>query len=110
LRRHSANSGDARAWRDAGVLVEIKVDPGAKALATRSGETVTEGLYGLRERLHDCVEMGARFAKWRRVIAIDRMRLPTTACTSANAHAPFGIRPWTSGPARKNAAFQRSGR
>lgn len=73
--------------RDAGVLVGIKVDTGARALATHPDETVTEGLDGLRERLQGYVEMGARFAKWRGVLAIDDLRLPTTACTSANAHA-----------------------
>lgn len=73
--------------RDAGVLVGIKVDTGAKALAAHPGETVTEGLDGLRERLLSYFEMGARFAKWRGVIAMDDRRLPTSACTCANAHA-----------------------
>ncbi len=73
--------------RDAGVLVGIKVDTGAKALAAHPGETVTEGLDGLRGRLLSYFEMGARFAKWRGVIAMDDMHLPTSACTCANAHA-----------------------
>ena len=73
--------------RDAGLLVGIKVDTGAKALAAHPGETVTEGLDGLRERLRSYVEMGARFAKWRGVITMDDRRLPTAACTDANAHA-----------------------
>jgi fructose-bisphosphate aldolase class I len=73
--------------RDAGLLVGIKVDTGAKALASYPGEKVTEGLDGLRERLHAYFEMGARFAKWRGVIAVDGERLPTATCTSANAHA-----------------------
>ena len=73
--------------RDAGVLVGIKVDTGAKALAAHLGETVTEGLDGLRERLLSYFETGARFAKWRGVVAMDDMHLPTSACTSANAHA-----------------------
>jgi len=73
--------------QDAGLLVGIKVDTGAKALAAHPGETVTEGLDGLRERLRSYFEMGARFAKWRGVIAVDDMRLPTPACTAVNAHA-----------------------
>jgi len=73
--------------RDAGLLVGIKVDTGAKALAAHPGEQVTEGLDGLRERLQAYAEMGACFAKWRGVIAVDGERLPTAACTAANAHA-----------------------
>jgi fructose-bisphosphate aldolase class I len=73
--------------RDAGLLIGIKVDTGAKALAARPGESVTEGLDGLRERLLDYVELGARFAKWRGVIAVDDAYLPTAACIQANAHA-----------------------
>ena len=74
--------------RNAGLSVGIKVDTGAKALADHPGEKVTEGLDGLRERLQAYFTMGARFAKWRGVIAIDDTpRLPTTACIAANAHA-----------------------
>jgi len=76
-----------RLAQDAGLLVGIKVDTGAKALAAHPGETVTEGLDGLRERLLSYFGMGARFAKWRGVIALDDLRRPTSACTSANAHA-----------------------
>jgi fructose-bisphosphate aldolase class I len=72
---------------DAGLLVGIKVDTGAKALAAHAGETVTEGLDGLRERLHGYADMGARFAKWRGVFAVDATRLPTRACIAANAQA-----------------------
>jgi len=72
---------------DAGVLVGIKVDTGAEDLAAHPGEKVTEGLDGLRERLQSYLEMGARFAKWRGVIAVDDARLPSTACIEANAHA-----------------------
>jgi fructose-bisphosphate aldolase class I len=64
----------------------IKVDAGAKPLAGRPGETITEGLDGLRDRLKDYREMGARFAKWRAVIHIAD-GLPSAACISANAHA-----------------------
>jgi fructose-bisphosphate aldolase class I len=73
--------------RDAGLMVGIKVDTGAKDLAGQPGEKVTEGLDGLRDRLQAYVRMGARFAKWRGVIAVDGTRLPTTACILANAHA-----------------------
>jgi fructose-bisphosphate aldolase class I len=72
---------------DAGLLVGIKVDTGARDLAAHPGEKVTEGLDGLRERLQSYAEMGARFAKWRAVIAVDDTRLPTRAATAANAHA-----------------------
>jgi fructose-bisphosphate aldolase class I len=64
----------------------IKVDTGAKALAGFAGETVTEGLDGLRERLAEYVGFGAKFAKWRAVINIGR-DLPTDFCLAANAHA-----------------------
>jgi len=69
-----------------GILVGIKVDAGAKALAGHAGEKVTEGLDGLRERLAEYVALGARFAKWRAVIAIDD-GLPSDAGIAANAHA-----------------------
>jgi fructose-bisphosphate aldolase class I len=69
-----------------GVIPGIKVDTGAKPLALRPGETVTEGLDGLRERCEEYVRLGARFAKWRAVIAIGE-GLPTGACIRANAHA-----------------------
>ncbi|BEP49181.1 hypothetical protein GmRootV116_28770 [Variovorax sp. V116] len=52
----------------AGIIPGIKVDTGAKPLAGHPGETVTEGLDGLRERLAEYAGMGARFAKWRGVI------------------------------------------
>jgi fructose-bisphosphate aldolase class I len=71
---------------DAGIVVGIKVDTGAKALARHPGETVTEGLDGLRARLAAYHAIGARFAKWRAVIAIGP-GLPSTACLSVNAHA-----------------------
>ena len=72
--------------RDAGVIPGIKVDTGAKALALFPGETVTEGLDGLRERLAEYGEMGARFAKWRATILIGD-GLPTQGAIDANAHA-----------------------
>ena len=76
----------ARALADLGIIPGIKVDTGAKAMAAYPGEKVTEGLDGLRERLAEYVEMGARFAKWRAVISIGD-GLPTPGCIEANAHA-----------------------
>ena len=70
----------------AGVIPGIKVDLGARDLALHPGEKVTEGLDGLRARLRDYAEMGARFAKWRAVIGMGN-GLPGTACIGANAHA-----------------------
>jgi fructose-bisphosphate aldolase, class I len=71
-----------------GVIPGIKVDKGAKALAGAEGETVTEGLDGLRERLAEYYELGARFTKWRAVISIDEgADLPSDYCLWTNAHA-----------------------
>src|SRR5215213_11649164 len=64
----------------------IKVDTGARPLAGCPGETVTEGLDGLRDRLAEYRDLGARFAKWRAVIRIGD-GMPSAACVSANAHA-----------------------
>ncbi len=69
-----------------GIVPGIKVDTGAKPLAFAPGETVTEGLDGLRDRLAEYRGMGARFAKWRAVIHIAD-DLPSQACVGANAHA-----------------------
>ena len=71
---------------DKGVIPGIKVDKGAKPLAGAEGETVTEGLDGLRERLIEYRKAGARFAKWRAVITIGD-GIPTDYCIQANAHA-----------------------
>jgi len=71
---------------EAGIIPGIKVDTGAKELAGHPGEKVTEGLDGLRDRLAEYVRMGARFAKWRAVIAIDD-GIPSWGCIHANAHA-----------------------
>lgn len=71
-----------------GILPGIKVDKGAKPLAGHAGEKVTEGLDGLRERFAECYKLGARFSKWRAVIAIETQEdLPSNACIAANAHA-----------------------
>ncbi len=69
-----------------GIVPGIKVDAGAKALALHAGEKVTEGLDGLRERLAEYYDLGARFAKWRAVITIGD-GIPSQACLVANAHA-----------------------
>jgi fructose-bisphosphate aldolase class I len=69
-----------------GILPGIKVDKGAKSMAGFPMETVTEGLDGLRERLIEYAELGARFAKWRAVIRIG-LNIPTQACIDANAYA-----------------------
>jgi len=69
-----------------GILPGIKVDAGAKALAGFPGETLTEGLDGLRERLAEYHALGARFAKWRAVIDIGA-GIPTAFALEANAHA-----------------------
>jgi fructose-bisphosphate aldolase, class I len=71
---------------DAGIIPGIKVDTGAKDMAGFLGEKVTEGLDGLRDRLVEYSQMGARFAKWRAVIAIDAS-IPTRGCIEANSHA-----------------------
>src|SRR5918912_4386431 len=70
----------------AGAIPGIKVDAGAKPLPFCPGETVTEGLDGLRERLKEYHGLGARFAKWRAVIDIGEGK-PSYACILANAHA-----------------------
>jgi fructose-bisphosphate aldolase class I len=72
---------------DRGIVPGIKVDQGAKALALHPGEKVTEGLGGLRDRLAEYRQLGARFAKWRAVIEIGERDLPTTFGIRANAHA-----------------------
>jgi fructose-bisphosphate aldolase class I len=71
---------------DKGILPGIKVDAGAKDLAGSTGEKVTEGLDGLRERLAEYADLGAAFTKWRAVIEIGP-GLPSRACLEANAHA-----------------------
>jgi fructose-bisphosphate aldolase, class I len=69
-----------------GIVPGIKVDTGAKALALADGETVTEGLDGLRERFAEYHSLGARFAKWRATYSIGGGR-PSEYCVWVNAHA-----------------------
>ena len=68
-----------------GIIPGIKVDKGAKLMAAHTGEKVTEGLDGLRGRLKEYFGMGARFAKWRAVIAIGD-GIPSRGCIEANAN------------------------
>jgi fructose-bisphosphate aldolase, class I len=75
-----------RVMQDAGMIPGIKLDLGAKDLAGCEGEKVTEGLDGLRDRIAEYYQMGARFAKWRAVIAIDT-NIPSETCLVTNAHA-----------------------
>ncbi len=76
----------AEAMKAKGIIAGIKVDKGAKPLAGAEGETVTEGLDGLRDRLAEYRELGARFAKWRAVISIGD-DTPSRYCLETNAHA-----------------------
>jgi fructose-bisphosphate aldolase class I len=71
---------------DAGIIPGVKVDTGAKKMAGYPGEKITEGLDGLRDRLMEYFKMGARFAKWRAVIAIGD-GIPSRGCIEANAEA-----------------------
>ncbi len=86
--RQSADDGTpfADLLASKGVIAGIKVDTGAHDQAGFPGEKITEGLDGLRARLEEYRDLGARFAKWRAVITIGD-GIPSTACTRANAHA-----------------------
>jgi len=75
----------AKALAAVGIIPGIKVDLGAKEMAAFPGEKVTEGLDGLRARLAEYLQMGARFAKWRAVFAIGH-GIPSSGCIEANAH------------------------
>lgn len=76
----------AEVLKKAEIIPGIKVDLHAQPMAGFPGEKITEGLDGLRERLSEYKKLGARFAKWRAVITIDK-GIPTTQCITANAHA-----------------------
>jgi fructose-bisphosphate aldolase class I len=86
--RQSASDGTPfpKLLADRGVIPGIKVDLGAKPLALAEGETITEGLDGLRERFAEYYELGARFSKWRATYSIDAER-PSEYCVWTNAHA-----------------------
>ncbi len=85
--RQSAGDGTrlVKLLQDQGIIPGIKVDTGAKALAFSEGETVTEGLDGLRERLAEYHDLGARFAKWRATYSVGDGR-PSDYCVDVNAH------------------------
>jgi fructose-bisphosphate aldolase class I len=76
----------AKAIADDGMIPGIKVDAGANDMAGHPGEKITEGLDGLRDRLAEYSQMGARFAKWRAVITVGD-GIPSRGCFEANAHA-----------------------
>jgi fructose-bisphosphate aldolase class I len=86
--RQAKNDGTSfvKLLTEARIVPGIKVDAGAKDLAGHPGEKITEGLDGLRERLSEYQQMGARFAKWRAVITIGQ-GIPSRGCLEANAHA-----------------------
>src|SRR5919112_531458 len=86
--RQSAADGTPfpKALDERGIIPGIKVDKGAKPLANAPGETVTEGLDGLRERLQEYRGLGARFAKWRATYSIGN-ELPSEYAVWVNAHA-----------------------
>jgi len=87
IRQHKKDGTSfLKALADAGIIPGIKVDTGAKDLAAHPGEKITEGLDGLRDRLAEYFQMGARFAKWRAVITIGE-GLPSRSGLEANAHA-----------------------
>ncbi len=87
LRQSSADGVPlVKIMQDGGVIPGIKVDKGAHPLAGFEGEKITEGLDGLRDRLHEYYDLGARFAKWRAVITITDNN-PSQACIDANCHA-----------------------
>jgi fructose-bisphosphate aldolase, class I len=86
--RQSASDGTPfpKLLESKGVIPGIKVDTGAKPLALTDGETITEGLDGLRDRLEEYRELGARFAKWRATYSIAHNK-PSEYCVWTNAHA-----------------------
>ncbi len=73
-----------KALEQEGIIPGIKVDKGTKPMANFPGEKITEGLDGLRERLAEYRQLGARFAKWRAVISIGE-KIPTRGCIETNA-------------------------
>jgi fructose-bisphosphate aldolase, class I len=88
LRQHSSNGVPfAELLTARGITPGIKVDLGSKPLALYPREKMTEGLDGLRERLAEYGNLGAKFAKWRAVIEIDEHAIPTPYAIQANVHA-----------------------
>ena len=87
--RQSASDGTPfpKVLTDAGIIPGIKVDTGGHPLAFSPEEKVTEGLDGLRERLIEYRELGAKFTKWRAIIDIAGKEIPTQYCLDVNAHA-----------------------
>src|SRR5512147_339074 len=87
--RQSTRDGTpfAKLLSSRGIAPGIKVDKGAKALALYPGDKVAEGLDGLRDRLAEYKQLGAKFAKWRAVIEIDEHKIPSGYALHANAHA-----------------------
>ena len=87
LRQSSADGTPFPALLESkGIIPGIKVDKGAKPLALAEGETITEGLDGLRDRLNEYRELGAKFAKWRATYSISES-LPSEYCVWTNGHA-----------------------
>jgi len=87
LRQNGADSTPlVKVLVDQGIIPGIKVDKGTQALPEAPTELVTEGLDGLRDRLKEYAELGARFTKWRGVITIGD-GIPTPYCIESNAHA-----------------------
>ncbi len=86
--RQKADDGTpfAKLLADQGIIPGIKVDKGTKPLPFAPNEVITEGLDGLRERLVEYRDLGAKFAKWRAVIDIGQ-GIPTGYCIQTNAHA-----------------------
>jgi len=86
--RQSASDGTPfpKLLESRGIIPGIKVDTGAKPLALTDGETITEGLDGLRDGLEEYRELGARFAKWRATYSIAADK-PSEYCVWTNAHA-----------------------
>jgi len=87
--RQTASDGRklAKILEDQGIIPGIKVDKGAVPLAKSPRELVTDGLDGLRARLVEYRDLGARFAKWRAVIDIEGDSVPSSYCIDVNAHA-----------------------
>jgi len=88
IRQKAANGTPLRDLiTQAGSIIGIKVDASAVPLSLFPGESITEGLDGLRQRFQEYYQLGARFAKWRAVIAIDKSTLPTVSAIRQNAQA-----------------------